>query len=197
MAGSRTELPVSAFANLAAWEAWLAAQPPDSPGIWLKLAKKDAGVVSITRAEAVEGALCHGWIDGQAAPFDDRFWLVRFTMRRRTSRWSQVNRTTALALMECGRMRPAGLAEVDRARADGRWDAAYAPPSQAQVPPDLQAAFASAPRAELGFAALDRRNRYAVLYRIQDAKKPETRARRIATFIAMLEQGESLYPGKL
>ena len=177
MPEERAGLPILAFATLPEWEAWLAGQPPGAPGIWLKLARKGSSVASVTQGEAIEGALCHGWIDGQLDRFDERAWLIRFTPRRRGSTWSQVNRDRALALIAAGRMRPAGLAEVEAARADGRWEAAYAPPSRMSVPDDFSALLDASPEAERAFAALDARNRYAVLHRIQDAKKPETRLR--------------------
>lgn len=189
----RSGLPVLGFADAAAFEAWLAAQPGASKGLWLKLAKKGAAIASLSKAEAIDAALCHGWIDGQLEKYDDTAWLVRFTPRKRTSRWSEVNRTRALELIAQGRMHPAGLAAVEAAKADGRWDAAYAPASSAQVPPDLQAALDASPQAAAFFATLGGANRYAILYRIATAKKPETRARRIETFVAMLERGETIH----
>jgi len=188
------ELPVLAFATAADWELWLAREHATSPGVWLKLAKKESGFASVTQPEAVEVALCFGWIDGQANSLDSAYWLQKFTPRRPRSKWSAVNRDKALALIANGRMRPAGLRQVEAARADGRWDAAYAPPSAAKVPPDLQVALAENPEAAAFFATLDSRNRYAVLYRIADAKRPETRARRIAQFVEMLADGRKLYP---
>ncbi len=146
--------------------------------------------------EAVESALCHGWIDGQGAKFDEDFWLVRFTPRKPRSKWSEVNRTRVLALIEEGRMQPAGLREVERARADGRWDAAYAPPSSAVVPDDLQRALDADDAARQAFERLNKVNRYAIIHRVGDAKKPETRARRIAQYVAMLARGETIYPQK-
>ncbi len=190
----RSGLPVLSFASLKAWEDWLALQPPDASGLWLKFAKKGSGLVSLSRAEAIEGALCQGWIDGQIGKFDASSWLVRFTPRRRSSKWSQNNCTTATSLIESGRMRPSGLAEIERARADGRWAAAYPPQSRAEIPADLEAAFEAAPDARAAFTTLDAVNRYAVLHRIHSAKKPETRERRIANFVAMLERGETIYP---
>ena len=193
MPEERAGLPILAFATLAAWEAWLEVQPVSSPGLWLKLAKKGSGIPSVTKAEAIQGALCHGWIDGQLDAYDAHAWLIRFTPRRAGSKWSQVNRESALALIAAGRMQSVGLAEIEAARSDGRWDAAYAPQSTAQVPPDLAAALDAAPDAKRAFDGLDGRNRYAVIYRVQDAKKPETRAKR---FIAMLARGEMPYPKK-
>ena len=196
MTDEKAGLPILAFASPAEWEAWLEAQPRASPGCWVQLARKDSGIASVSRAQAVEGALCHGWIDGQADSRDAASWLVRFTPRRPRGKWSLVNRRAALALIEAARMRPAGLAEIERARADGRWDAAYAPPSEAKAPLDLTAALDASPAARDAFTALDSHNRFAMIYRVEDARKPETRAKRIATFVAMLERGERLHPRK-
>jgi uncharacterized protein YdeI (YjbR/CyaY-like superfamily) len=193
---TRKGLPILAFADAAALEAWLGGQPPDSPGMWLKLAKKGsgvAGVASVSKAEAVDAALCHGWIDGQLDTYDERHWLIRFTPRRARSKWSQVNRERAEALIGEGRMRSAGLAQMEAAKADGRWGEAYAPQSRAEVPPDLQAALDASPEAAAFFATLKGANRYANLYRIGAAKKPETRARKIAEFAAMLARGETVH----
>ncbi|MDX3358539.1 YdeI family protein [Streptomyces griseoaurantiacus] len=178
------------FASAEAFEAWLGENHAASPGIWLKLRKKGPEVVALDYAQALEVALCYGWIDGQKATFDDQWWLQRFTPRRPGSRWSKINRDKATALVEQGRMRPPGQAEIDRARADGRWEAAYDGARTATVPEDLAAALAAVPAAAAFFETLDRRNRYAVLYRVQDAKKAETRARRIEKFVAMLARGE-------
>lgn len=190
---TRADLPIIGFENAAAFHAWLAAEPRTSKGLWLKLAKKRAGLASLSKVEAIDTALCHGWIDGQLDKYDDASWLVRFTPRKRASKWSEVNRTRALELIAAGRMQPAGLAEVEAAKADGRWDAAYAPASTAQVPPDLQAALDASPQAAAFFAALKGANRYAILYRVGTAKKSETRAKRIADFVAMLERGETVH----
>jgi uncharacterized protein YdeI (YjbR/CyaY-like superfamily) len=189
----RAGLPVMTFADAAAFEAWLAAQPRTSKGLWLRLAKKGAGFASLSKAEAIDAALLHGWIDGQLDKYDETSWLVRFTPRKPTSKWSQVNRRRALELIAAGRMRPAGLAEVEAAKADGRWEAAYAPASTAQPPPELQAALAASPRAAAFFATLTGANRYAVIYRAGAAGKPETRAARIAKLVAMLERGETIH----
>ncbi|NJP74401.1 YdeI/OmpD-associated family protein [Streptomyces sp. C1-2] len=178
------------FASAEAFEAWLGENHAASPGIWLKLRKKGPEVVALDYAQALEVALCYGWIDGQKATFDDQWWLQRFTPRRPGSRWSKINRDKATALVEQGRMRPPGQAEIDRARADGRWAAAYDGARTATVPEDLAAALAAVPAAAAFFETLDRRNRYAVLYRVQDAKKAETRARRIEKFVEMLARGE-------
>ena len=193
MSEAKAGLPILAFVDIAAFEAWLAAAPVDSPGLWVKFAKPSAGTASISKSEAVDAALCHGWIDGQLDKFDDMHWLVRFTPRKPRSKWSENNRTRALQLIEGGQMRETGLAQVNAARADGRWDAAYAPASTAEVPPDLQEALDHFPRAAAFFATLTGPNRYAILYRIGAVKKPETRARKIANYIAMLERGETIH----
>jgi uncharacterized protein YdeI (YjbR/CyaY-like superfamily) len=189
----RSGLPIIGFEKGAAFDAWSAAEPRTSKGLWLKLAKKGAQVATLSKAEAIDVALCHGWIDGQLDKYDEASWLVRFTPRKRASKWSEVNRTRALELIAQGRMHPAGLDEVEAAKADGRWNEAYAPASTAQVPPDLQAALDASPHAAAFFATLKGANRYAILYRIGTAKKPETRARRIGDFVAMLERGETIH----
>jgi uncharacterized protein YdeI (YjbR/CyaY-like superfamily) len=188
------ELPILAFPSQDAWEEWLGSHHGDAPGVWLKIAKKGAGIESVSHPEALEGALCFGWIDGQRRALDDRYFLQRFTPRGPRSRWSQINRESATRLMEAGRMRPAGLAQVEAARADGRWDAAYAPQRTATVPDDLRRALDANPPAAEAFETLDSQNRYAILYRVGDAKRPETRARRIAKFVAMLAEGDKPYP---
>ena len=188
--------PVLAFAGRGDWEAWLDQHAARSSGIWLKFAKKASGVASVGKPEAIETALAHGWIDGQLQPFDERFWLVLFTPRGPRSKWSQINRATALKLIDLGAMTPRGQAEVDRAQADGRWDAAYAPQSRAAVPDDLQAALDAEPKAAAFFATLKGANRYAVLYRIHEAGTPETRRERIDRFVAMLARGEVVHPAK-
>lgn len=190
------DLPVLAFKSLKAWEDWLAAQPAGAPGVWLKLAKKSAGASSVTRQEAIDGALCHGWIDGQLDKFDADWWLVRFTPRKPKGKWSQKNRDRALELIKLKRVKPAGLREIEQARADGRWDMAYASQSAAEIPDDLGAALAKNKKAKAFFATLDSPNRYAILYRVMTAKKPETRARRIETFVAMLARQETIHPRK-
>jgi uncharacterized protein YdeI (YjbR/CyaY-like superfamily) len=188
------DIPTFAFASRADWHAWLAEHHASATaGLWLKLAKAGRGIETVSYAEAVEVALCFGWVDGQKRACDDDFWLQKFTPRRARSRWSEVNRAKALALIDSGAMQPTGLAEVERAQADGRWDAAYAPASTATVPPDLQAALDADPAAAAFFETLSAANRYAILWRVGDAKRPETRARRIATFVAMLAAGETLH----
>jgi len=189
-------LPVLAFASREAWESWLAKHGAASGGLWVKLAKTGAGVACVGKSGAIEAALAFGWIDGQLDAFDERFWLVRFTPRGPRSKWSQNNVDTAKRLIAAGRMSPAGLAEVEKARADGRWDSAYAPQSKAEVPDDLQAALDARPAAKAFFATLKGANRYAILYRIHDAKTEKTRAARIEKFVAMLAAGQTIHPTK-
>jgi uncharacterized protein YdeI (YjbR/CyaY-like superfamily) len=181
------------FASKDAWATWLEGHHDESPGVWVKLAKKGSARESVTYAEAVESALAYGWIDGQTRGLDDDWYLQRFTPRRPQSRWSKLNREKATRMIDRGEMRPAGLREVERAKADGRWDAAYDPPSKATVPDDLVRALAANPAAHEAFEALDRTNRYAILHRVDAAKRPETRARRIAEFVAELARGEKPY----
>jgi uncharacterized protein YdeI (YjbR/CyaY-like superfamily) len=188
------DLPVIAFSSQQAFDVWLTSQPVECRGLWLKIAKKSSGIASISRAEAVDSALCHGWIDGQLDGFDGNYWLIRFTPRQSTSKWSEINRVRAQELVALGRMRPAGLKEIERAKKDGRWDAAYAAQSTAQVPDDLGRALAKSKKAKAFFETLDSKNRFAILYRVHSAKKPETRAARIAKFVAMLVEGKTLYP---
>jgi uncharacterized protein YdeI (YjbR/CyaY-like superfamily) len=190
---SKQDLPIVAFATQADWEAWLAAHHASDKGLWLKIAKKDTGAATVSYAEALESALCYGWIDGQKAAYDAQFWLQKFTPRGRRSKWSRINRDKATALLEEGRLQPAGLAQIEQARQDGRWDAAYEAQSRATVPDDLQRALDANPAAQACFATLDRANRYAILYRLRDAKRPQTRARRLAQFVAMLEAGQKLH----
>jgi uncharacterized protein YdeI (YjbR/CyaY-like superfamily) len=190
---TRADLPVMPFASRDAWSAWLEEQHAASDGLWLKFAKKGSGLDSVTYAEAVEVALCYGWIDGQVRKFDQDYYLQRFTPRRARSKWSKINRQKATELIERGEMKPAGLREVERARADGRWDAAYDAPSTAQVPDDLLRELEKNQPAREFFETLDGRNRYAILYQIQDAKRPETRARRIEKYVAMLSEGKKIY----
>ena len=187
-------LQILAFATADDWERWSGAQRPDSPGLWLKLAKKGCDTPSIDYATAVESALCFGWIDGQKRPHDESYWLQRFTPRKTRSKWSRINRDKATALIESRRMQPAGLREVELAKADGRWDAAYESQSSSTVPDDLQAALDADPRAAEFFATLDSANRYAILYRIAEAKRPLTRARRIERYVAMLAARETIHP---
>jgi uncharacterized protein YdeI (YjbR/CyaY-like superfamily) len=193
MTEERAGLPIIGFNDLEALELWLGAQPANSPGLWIKLAKAGSGIPSVTKAEAIDAALCHGWIDGQLDKYDDVSWLIRFTPRKVRSKWSQVNRARSEDLMAAGRVHSRGLAQIEAARRDGRWDAAYAPASKAQVPADLQAALDQNPEAAAFFATLTGANRYAILYRIETVKKRETRARKIATFIGMLERHETVH----
>lgn len=186
--------PTIPFRDRAAWSAWLASHHASSPGVWAKLARKGSGTPSIAYPEVLDVALAWGWIDGQRQALDETWYLQKFTRRGARSIWSKINRDKALALIASGEMKPPGLAEVERARADGRWEAAYDGQRLAAIPDDLAAALAARPRAGAFFASLDSRNRYAVLFRIHGAKKPETRARRIATFVDMLDRGEKLHP---
>jgi uncharacterized protein YdeI (YjbR/CyaY-like superfamily) len=196
MADVKRDLPVLAFKSQQAWDTWLASQPVQSKGLWLKLSKKSSGIASVSKAEALDCALCHGWIDGQLDRFDDDFCLIRFTPRQATSKWSEKNRTRALQLIELKRMRPAGLEQIERAKRDGRWDVAYASQSTAQIPEDLRAALAKNKKAKGFFEALDSHNRFAILYRLQDAKKAETRAARLEKYVAMLVEGKTIHPRK-
>jgi uncharacterized protein YdeI (YjbR/CyaY-like superfamily) len=188
-----TDLPTLAVSSREEWQAWLEENHASAPGVWLKFAKKGAGESTVSRPDALEVALCYGWIDSQARPIDERFWLQRFTPRRRRSKWSRVNRDAVEALIAGGKMKPAGLAEVEAARRDGRWDTAYDSPKTITVPDDLRARLDASPGARATFEKLNSQNRFAILYRIQDAKKPETRVRRIDAFIEMLEQGKKVY----
>ncbi len=183
-----------AFADGRAWSRWLATNHGSTEGVWLKIAKMASKSASVTYAEAVDVALAWGWIDGQKGKLDDTWWLQRFTPRRPRSLWSKRNCDRVAALVVAGAMKPPGLEEVDRAKRDGRWDAAYASPSRATVPPDLARALAANPRAETFFETLESRNRYAVLFRVHTAKKPETRAMRIEKLVAMLARHEKLHP---
>jgi uncharacterized protein YdeI (YjbR/CyaY-like superfamily) len=187
------DVPVVSFSSAQLWEAWLADQHESAAGVWLKMAKKDSGSPSVSYAEAVEVALCFGWIDGVKRAVDDTHWVQRFTPRRARSKWSQINRDKAEALTAAGRMRPAGLREVERAKTDGRWDAAYASQRTITVPSDLDQALAGNAAARAFFATLNSANRYAILYRIHEAKRPETRARRIAGYVAMLAEHKTIH----
>jgi uncharacterized protein YdeI (YjbR/CyaY-like superfamily) len=181
------------FASPAEWEAWLEANHASSDGVWIKMAKKGSGIDSVRYPEVLDSALCFGWIDARREALDETHFLQRFTPRRARSRWSRINRDKAEKLIAEKRMRPAGLAEVQRAKADGRWAAAYEGQRTSTVPDDLRRELDARPRAAEFFAQLSSQNRYAILYRLQDAKKPETRARRLQTFVAMLEAGETLH----
>jgi uncharacterized protein YdeI (YjbR/CyaY-like superfamily) len=187
------ELPIHLFADPGKFETWLEENHDSSAGVWLKIAKKGTGKRSVTYAEALELALCFGWIDSQKRGFDEEYFLQRFTPRRPRGRWSQINREKAEALIAAQRMRPPGQAEVEAAKADGRWEAAYAGQRTAEVPDDLQRELDASPAAAEFFAGLDSANRYAVIYRLNDAKKPETRERRLRKFVAMLKRKETLH----
>lgn len=194
----RGGLPVLDFRDGESFETWLDQQPANAAGAWLKLPKKSASMPGLTKAEAIDAALCYGWIDGQLDKYDDQYWLVRFTPRKARSKWSQVNKKRAIELLAEGRMRTSGIAQIDAAKTDDRWAAAYAPASSAEVPADLQDALAANPQAAKFFATLKGANRYAILYRIGSVKRPETRARKIAEYVAMLERGETIHgQGKL
>jgi uncharacterized protein YdeI (YjbR/CyaY-like superfamily) len=187
------ELPILLFERQQAWAEWLDRHASDSPGAWLRFAKKKSEIQSLSYAEALDVALCYGWIDSQKKSYDEASWLQKFTPRGPKSIWSKINREKVQALMEAGRMKPAGLLAVERAKGDGRWDAAYDSQSNATVPEDLQAALDQNPKALAFFATLDSANRYAILFRIHAAKKPETRSRKIAAFVAMLERNEKIH----
>jgi uncharacterized protein YdeI (YjbR/CyaY-like superfamily) len=191
--GADDGLPTIAFSSPAAWERWLEDNHA-SEGVWIKMGKKQSEVQSVRYPEVLESALCFGWIDGRREALDERHFLQRFTPRRSRSRWSRINRDTAERLIAEDRMRAAGLAEVERARADGRWEAAYEGQRSIAVPEDLQRELYARPSARAFFAGLSSQNRYAILYRLQDAKRPETRARRLKQFVAMLEAGETIHP---
>lgn len=187
------ELPLLEFPTQQQWRDWLRENHAVARGVWLKLAKRGAPRPTVTYAEAVEAALCFGWIDGQVGRLDEHFYRQRFTPRGRRSRWSEINRRKAGELIERGLMEPAGLAEVERAQQDGRWETAYASPSRAVPPQDFLRALAARPEAEEFFATLSSANRYAVIYRIEEAKREETRARRIAKYVEMLAARQTLH----
>ncbi|MES2415226.1 MAG: YdeI/OmpD-associated family protein [Pseudomonadota bacterium] len=182
------------FGTVGEWTSWLKKNHAGSTGIWLRIAKKDAELTSLTIQQALDGALCYGWIDGQRKSLDAESYLQRYTPRARRSPWSRINRDKVLALIAARKMRAPGLREIERAKEDGRWDAAYASQKNMEVPEDLLAALAKKPRARRFFEQLDSRNRYAVLLRLHSAKKAETRARRLQTFISMLDGHETLHP---
>lgn len=197
MNDSKTELaglPILPFKSQKAWSTWLDKNHAKSTGLWLKIAKKDSGIASVTYAEALDVALCYGWIDGQKYSFDAACFLQKFTPRGPRSIWSKINRDKVLALIESGQMKPAGLKAIEVAKQNGRWDAAYDSHRTATVPADLQAALDGNPKAKAFFATLKSNNRYAILFRIQTAKKAETREKRIKQFIEMLEKKEVIYP---
>jgi uncharacterized protein YdeI (YjbR/CyaY-like superfamily) len=189
-----TELPVLPFESKKKWADWLARQHDKSAGVWLKLSKKDSGIPSVTRDEALDVALCYGWIDGQGKSFDDEYWLQKFTPRRPKSIWSKINTEKVERLIASGEMKPAGLKAIEAAKQDGRWEAAYASQKNITAPEDFQAVLNKNKKAQAFFATLSGANRYAILFRIHNAKKPETRARRIQQFVEMLERNEKIYP---
>lgn len=186
--------PVEQFAKPEDFERWLCKHHRTASCIWVKYAKKKSGIPSIDWNQAVDVALCYGWIDGQAKSIDETHSIQRFTPRGRRSKWSKLNRERVARLVKAKRMQPAGLAEVERAKADGRWDAAYDSPANAGIPDDLAKVLAQSAKAKQFFESLNAQNRYSILYRLQDAKKPETRARRLEKFVEMLKKGEKLYP---
>lgn len=191
--GADDGLPRVRFASSGEWEQWLEDNYADE-GVWIEIAKKGTGIESVRYPEVLESALCFGWIDGRRKALDERRFLQRFTPRRPRGKWSRINREKAERLIAENRMRPAGLVEVQRAQADGRWEAAYEGQGRSVVPDDLQRELDARPRAKEFFAGLSSQNRYAIVYRLGDAKQPQTRARRLAKFVAMLEAGEAIYP---
>jgi uncharacterized protein YdeI (YjbR/CyaY-like superfamily) len=193
-ADTLANLPVVQFHRRKEWELWLKKNHAASTGVWLRVAKKSCSDPSVTYPEALDTALCYGWIDGQKRPDSERAWLQKFTPRGKKSIWSKINRDKAIALIESGEMQAAGLREIERAKGDGRWEAAYDSARTATVPADLQAALDRNPVARQFFKTLDGANRYAVLFRIQTAKKAETRARKIEQLVAMLERQEKIHP---
>ena len=193
MPAAKAELTPTLFKNAKAFEAWLKKHHATSDGLWLQIAKKGADEPSVTYPEAVEIALCWGWIDGQKKGFDDQHFLQRFTPRRARSIWSKINVDKVAALIEAGRMQPSGHAQIEAAKADGRWAQAYDGAKTSTMPEDLQAALDASPKAKAFFATVNASNRYAVLWRVQTAVKPETRAKRIAQLVDMLAHGEVIH----
>jgi uncharacterized protein YdeI (YjbR/CyaY-like superfamily) len=191
---ARSELPVLAFGSAAAWRDWLESEHPRSEGAWLKIAKKSASEPTVSYAQALDVALCFGWIDGQKRPLDEDYWLQRFTPRKPASRWSKINTEKAEALIAAGQMHAAGQAEVDQAKSDGRWQDAYAGQRASEVPDDLRAALDANPVAAAFFTTISSVNRYAIVYRIGSVKRPETRARKIAQYVQMLAEHKTIHP---
>ena len=187
-----TDLPIKLFKDALAWEKWLATHH-DAPGLWLKIAKKDQDVRSVNYSDALDVALCHGWIDGLKRACDEQYFLQRFTPRKPRSLWSKLNVARIEKLMKAGRMQPAGLREVERAKADGRWEAAYHAASAMDVPPELAAALKKNAKARKAFEALNATNRYAFCWRVHTAKRPETKQARVEKFVEMLERGEKIH----
>ncbi|KPV60441.1 bacteriocin-protection protein [Paenibacillus sp. A3] len=194
MSKKESELPILLFADPSSWEAWLEQNHAASAGVRLRLAKKQADVVTLTYQEALESSLCYGWIDSRKEAYDENTWLQRFTPRGAKSIWSKINKDKAEALIASGRMQPPGLRAIEAAKQNGQWDKAYESQSRATVPDDLQSELDRNPQAKAFFETLDSQNRYAVLFRVHSAKKAETRAKRIQQFVAMLERGEKIYP---
>jgi len=189
-----SELPILPFASQSKWADCLAKQHDKSAGVWLKLSKKDSGISSVTHQEALDIALCYGWIDGQRLSFDEKYYLQKFTPRRPKSIWSKINVEKVERLIASGQMKPAGFKAIEAAKADGRWARAYDSQKNISVPEDLQTALNKSKKAKSFFATLNSVNRYAILFRIHNAKKEETRAKRIKQFIEMLEKHEKIYP---
>ena len=189
-----TDLPSLPFASKKKWADWLAKQHDKSAGVWLKIAKKDSEIPSVTYDEALDVALCYGWIDGQKKGFDDKYWLQKFTPRGSKSIWSKINTEKVERLIARGEMKPAGLKVIELAKQDGRWEAAYASQKNISVPEDFQAALDNNNKAKAFFTTLNSVNRYAILFRIHNVKKPETRVKRIQQFVEMLERNEKIYP---
>lgn len=192
-ANAADKAPIRAFKDAKVWESWLGKNQTDINGVWMRIAKKASGKKSVTYPEALEVALCYGWIDGLKRPESETTWLQRFTPRRPRSGWSKINRDKALALIECGRMQSGGLQEIERAKKNGRWDAAYSSPGAAAMPADFKKELNRHPAAKAFFKTISRTNTYAIIWRIETAKKPETRARRIRMLIDMLEKGETIH----
>jgi uncharacterized protein YdeI (YjbR/CyaY-like superfamily) len=193
MPETHKDLPVIPFRDDSAWEAWLRKNGSSSKGLWVKFAKKGNDASTLTKVEAIHTALCWGWIDGQLGSWDDDWFITRFTPRGPRSKWSQINVKHVEELLADGRIHPAGQAQIDAAKSDGRWDAAYSSASSKQVPPELQAALDASPKAARAFAELDSANRFAMCYRIETAKRADTKLRNAAKFVDMLERGEKLY----
>jgi uncharacterized protein YdeI (YjbR/CyaY-like superfamily) len=190
----KLDLPVLPFESQKKWETWLAKEHDRSRGIWLKIAKKATGIPTVTYDEALEVALCYGWIDGQKGSFDEQYFLQKFTPRRSKSMWSKINVGKAEKLIKSRKMKPAGLKAIEAAKQDGRWDKAYDSQTYMTVPKDFQAMLNRNKKAKANFETLNKVNRYAILFRIHNAKKEETRSKRIKQFIEMLEKNEKLYP---
>ena len=191
-AAKAKDLSIQLFRTVAAWERWLATHH-GAAGVWVQIAKKDSGETSISQNDAIEGALCHGWIDGQKRALDERFYLLRFTPRRPRSVWSKINIAKVEQLIASGRMQPTGMREVEAAKADGRWQAAYEGSARMEVPQELADALATNAKALRFFEQLDRANRYAFCWRVHTAKKPETRRARVEKFVAMMARGEKIH----